>query len=128
MESKTKQRRRHDPELKARVLKACEEPGASVAAVAREYGLNDNLVHQWRRGRGVGRLAATGQEREASMAPQFIELPLPGSPTAVAASPSTPMPTTDIRLEIRRGTVVVNVAWPMTQAGQCATWLREVLR
>lgn len=34
------------------MLAACAEPGASVSAVALWFGLNANLVHQWRRGRG----------------------------------------------------------------------------
>ena len=46
-------RRRHGEELKAKVLAACDEPGASVAAVARAHDLNANLVHKWRRGRGT---------------------------------------------------------------------------
>jgi transposase-like protein len=44
-------RRRHSAEFKAQVVAACAEPGATVAAVARAFGLNDNLVHDWRRGR-----------------------------------------------------------------------------
>ena len=47
-----KPRRRHSEEFKARVMAACSVPGASVAAVAQSFGVNDNLVHQWRRGRG----------------------------------------------------------------------------
>ena len=38
-------RRRHPAELRDKVLAACEEPGASVAAVAQSHGLNANLVH-----------------------------------------------------------------------------------
>lgn len=126
MQSNTKQRRRHAPELKAQVLKACDEPGASVAAVAREYGLNDNLVHQWRRGRGIGALAtADGQALEESMAAKFIALPLPPSTPTAAGEASVPV---DICLEIRRGAVVVKVTWPLSAASQSAAWLREVLR
>ena len=53
MDVNPKQRRRHSAAFKAQVLAACTEPGASVAAVALSFGLNDNLVHQWRRGRGA---------------------------------------------------------------------------
>jgi transposase len=42
-------RRRHSAEFKQRVLAECERPGASVAAIALSHGLNDNLVHKWRR-------------------------------------------------------------------------------
>lgn len=50
MDVNPKQRRRHSTEFKARILTACAEPGASVAL---SFQLNDNLVHQWRRGRGA---------------------------------------------------------------------------
>ncbi len=42
-------RRRHNAEFKHQVLAACAQPGASVAAVALAHGLNDNLVHKWRK-------------------------------------------------------------------------------
>ena len=48
--------RRLDAELKSQVFAACDEPGASVAAVARAHGLDANLVHKWRR-----RVAPTAQ-------------------------------------------------------------------
>ncbi|MBF9263694.1 transposase [Paracidovorax cattleyae] len=44
-----KQRRRHSAAFKAEVLAACTQPGASAAAVALAFELNDNLVHQWTR-------------------------------------------------------------------------------
>lgn len=127
MHSKPKQRRRHAPELKESVLKACGEAGASVAAIAREHGLNDNLVHQWRRGRGIGALTTKVQRQsEAStVTAQFIALPLPATTPGAASEAAVPP---DIRLEIRRGTTVVNVTWPLTAASASAAWLREVLR
>jgi hypothetical protein len=47
--AKRRTRRRHDAELKRRVLEECAAPGASVANVAMAHGLNANLVHKWRR-------------------------------------------------------------------------------
>ncbi len=34
----------------------------------------------------------------------------------------------EITIELRRGTTVVNVRWPLVAAGDCAGWLRELLR
>ena len=48
-------RRRHSDEIKAKVLAACDEPGASISGVALAHGLNTNLVRKWRSGRGVKR-------------------------------------------------------------------------
>ena len=53
MHPKSGPRRRHSHELKAKVLAACDEPGASISGVALAHGLNANLVRQWRAGRGV---------------------------------------------------------------------------
>jgi transposase len=46
MHVNTKQLRRHSAAFKSEVLAACAEPGASVAAVAMAFKLNDNPVHQ----------------------------------------------------------------------------------
>jgi transposase-like protein len=48
-------RRTHSPEFKARVLAACRQPGASIAAVALAHGINANVVHKWLAGIGVKR-------------------------------------------------------------------------
>ena len=57
MHSRSATRRRHSAEFKAEVLAACEQPDASVSAVALAlalaHGLNTNLVRKWRMGRGV---------------------------------------------------------------------------
>jgi len=123
MHSKEAPRRRHSLEFKERVLAACAEPGASVAAVARLFELNDNLVHQWRRGRGVGTAKLTAPL--ARKAPEFVELslPAPTPPQAKVAAPSE-----SIRVELKRGSLGVNVLWPLSAAGDCAAWLRELLR
>jgi transposase len=107
-------RRRHDKELKRQVLVACAEPGASVAAVAMAHGLNANLVHKWRRvaERASGRSV---QKREDVFVP-------------VSVAPAVPLVTRDIQIELRRGPVSVNVSWPLGAAGECAAWLRELLR
>lgn len=126
MEEDRKRRRRHSAELKSQVLEACARPGASIAAVALEFGLNANLVRQWRVGRGMKRArgAAAAAADCAGAQLKFIALPLP---SAAAPATSEPAPA-DIRLEIRRGAVLVHVSWPLAAAGACAAWLREVLR
>ena len=123
MQIKSAPRRRHDAELKARVLAACGEPGASVAAIARAYDLNANLVHKWRRG-----VAPTARPPASSgaghVAREFIALAMP-SREAVSAAPAL---LADIRIELRRGATSVAVSWPLAAADQCAAWLRQWLR
>lgn len=109
-------RRKHDAELKAQVIAECGAPGASVARVALEHGLNANLVHRWRRiaeGRGHGRHATL-------RAAEFVALPM----AVPAVTPSA----VDIRIELRRGPTSVTVTWPSSAAPECAMWLRELLR
>jgi transposase len=117
-----KRRRRHSAELKEQVLAECDEPGASVAAVAHSHGLNDNLVHKWRRRREQAKaaLATNGDAGAVSAAAAFVALQLPAPPMP----PTAP----DIRIELRRGATTMNISWPSAAASECAAWLREWLR
>lgn len=131
MQSKSESRRRHSAELKAQVLAACEAPGASLSAVALSFGLNANLVRQWRNGRGVKRATASGSR--ASPQPEFVALQLPQPkpttlPPASSAAAAVPAAPQQIDLQLQRGALAVRVTWPMSAAGDCAAWLRELLR
>ena len=116
-------RRRHSEELKARVLQACVQPGASVAAVAQAHGLNANLVHKWRRGRGAPTLTPASPVCSAVTASaEFIALALPSTSVAAGGQPHA-APVADIRIEWRRGAAAIAVSWPVSAAPQCARWL-----
>jgi transposase len=128
MAANPKQRRRHSADFKAQVLAACAEPGASVAAVALSFGLNDNLEHQWRRGRGVIPLRSSASTATAKEAPEFVALSLPEPSPVPPPSPAAAGLYEEIRLELKRGALVVCVTWPVSAAADCATWLRELLR
>ena len=122
METKRVARRNHSAEFRGQVVEACRQSGASVAAIALRSGLNANLVHRWLRedarslDTGAGRLAAQATRPVA----EFMPLQLP--PLAVAGV------STDIRVQLRRGTSIVTVSWPLQGARDCAAWLREWLR
>lgn len=120
MDSGQTPRRRHSIELKARVMAECDEPGASIAAVAQAHGLNANLVHKWRRDNRQARAVAPTPASDA-MASSFVALQLPPQATA----PSVPQ---DIRIELRRGTTAISLSWPCSAASECTAWLRELLR
>ena len=131
METGTKApRRRHADELKARVLAACAEPGASVAAVAQAHGLNANLVHKWRRGCGAPVNNAARPVRSAMTAgAEFIALALPATTVAAPATNGQPItvPAADIRIEWHRGSAAIAVSWPVSAAPQCARWLLQCM-
>ena len=107
--AKPRTRRRHDQELKRKVLEECAAAGASVANVAMAHGLNANLVHKWRRQAHPSALPATQA---------FV-------PVALAAAAPEPQ---RIELELQRGVLSVKVSWPLASASACAAWLREILR
>ena len=113
-DAKTVERRRHGAEFKEQVLAECTKPGASVARVALAHGLNTNLVHKWRREAARGNAAATSEA-----AALFVPLQM--------ATPSA-APAPDIRVELRKGALMVNVRWPESSAQSCALWLRGLLK
>lgn len=142
-------RRRHDAQIKAKVLAACNEPGASISAVALAHGLNANLVRKWRHGRGLKRagiappssaaaaampvVAATPAmsapllSAQARFLPIAMSVPAHTSSAGSAARADTAAPgTPTIDIELRRGPASLAVRWPVSAAGDCAAWLREV--
>ncbi len=122
-----KPRRRHSEQFKAQVMTACGEPGASVSAVALSFGLNTNMVRQWQRGRGYKpNRPAIASQAAGQVQPQFVALSLP-SPN-VQAAPVADVAPQVIRVELKRGALVVDVMWPMAASSDCAAWLRELLR
>ena len=112
-------RRTHSTELRAQVLQACRQLGASVATIARLHGLNANVVHRWR-----------VDERTAVM--PAMQGPSSGF-VAVNIRPEIhvspePVPAPDIRVEVTRANTLVVVKWPLQDSAACAVWLREWLR
>lgn len=67
------QRRVHGAEFKAQVLAECQQPGASVAAVALAHGLNINLVRKWLVGRGIKRTGLPAPRTATRAHPGSVE-------------------------------------------------------
>ncbi len=144
MYSRSAPRRRHDAEFKAKVLAACDEPGASISGVALAHGLNANLVRQWRAGRGVKLAGVTVTPPARSKAspvsrtspllgakPEFVAIEMSApvrTATRLAAGPAEAAPSAEplIQIELRRGPLHLNVRWPTSAAGDCTAWLREL--
>ena len=125
-------RRRHSDELKAKVLAACDEPGASISGVALAHGLNTNLVRKWRSGRGVKRVGMAITPAAAPSAPaEFVAIEMPAPPRAAARAAVQPMVAAPvgealIQIELRRGPLHLTVRWPASAADDCMAWLREL--
>ena len=117
-----RRRRYHPEEFKQAVIKACCEPGASVAGISMANGVNANQVRRWMRERGIEpptrRVAMPVLEATPVPAPAFVQLPIaPAMPTSG-----------DIRIEVRRGNTAIKVEWPAQASGDCAAWLSDWLR
>ena len=54
-------RRLYSPELKLQVVCACTQPGASIAGVTLQHGINANIVHRWLREHSQGILVIQPQ-------------------------------------------------------------------
>ncbi len=113
-------RRFYSTELKLQVVETCAHPGASIAVVALQHGINTNIVHRWIREHSQGTLVIQPQA--------FVPVTLSTEPEPVATEPVAVVAAAEIRMELRRGTSSVTVMWPSALAGDCGAWLREWLR
>ncbi|QCP55028.1 IS66 family insertion sequence element accessory protein TnpB [Trinickia violacea] len=95
-------------DVRERLAAAACEPGVSVAKLARENGINANMLFTWRR-----RYLADRQARSAGLIPVVL---VGDTPTEVVASPSVEPRVPDTKpaspvgtIEIRIGRAVVKV-------------------
>jgi len=112
-----RRRRQYSSEFRARVIEAASQPGVSVAAIALANGMNANLLRRWI-------TMAHGREMmmgSASAAPTAVQGFVP---LAMASSGSD----RDVRIELSRGAMSIKVNWPVSAAGACALWVREVMQ
>jgi transposase-like protein len=121
-------RRRYDPQFKAELIAHCQQRGVSVAAIARDHGINANLLRRWiqeheRYGDPEASVTTTPVTRD--IAAQFIALPTSISKPAASEQQDCP---TQIEIKLERGELKAAVQWPLSHSEQCAAWLREVMR
>jgi len=120
--------RRHGAEFKAQVVRACRQPGVSIAAVALANGLNANMLRRWVvEAERVGPIAASGQ-RAVAMSATAVASGLPGFVAVQMSTPPAASAQPDIHIELTRGPTTIVMHCPASLAGACATWLREMLR
>jgi transposase len=128
----------HGAEFKTQVLAECQQPGASVAAVALAHGLNVNLLRKWLVGRGIKRTGLAAP-RTVTRKPVGVDttgsslqfIPVEIAPAPVAASTAQreqaqPSSSEEIHVELTRGATQLHVRWPSTQSAACTAWLREL--
>ena len=125
LQATPRRRRKHSPQFKATVLAACQQPGVSVAAIARQYDLNDNIVHKWladaRRNTDPkpSTLTNSRDASPASPALTFMPIQIEDAPIPVSAP---------IRLHFRQGERDLTIEWPADKAQACLAVLQVLLR
>lgn len=115
----TRKRQRYSAEFKNQVIKACQQPGVSVAAMALHYRLNANLLRTWIKAHERSLTGSSGLMPPESIG-EFVAIPCPPGPTSTNNA--------DIVIEIRRDAMSVNVRWPSSAAAECAQWLQRCLK
>jgi transposase len=113
-----KGRPNHSEEFRLRLAAAACEPGVWVSKLAREHGINANMLFTWRR-----RYQAQQQHEEAVFLPVKVEQSslLPAS-SPMSSSAATPAPAALGVIEIRVGRAVIRIVGAVD-----ATTLRTVL-
>ena len=101
-------------------------PGASVAAIAMAQGVNANLVRRWMKS-----VPATGNDASKAVSvtkPQISKSVVSAGSAFLPVRIEEAKPSTEIRIELRRGQMSVVVSWPSTEAIACGRWLQDLLR
>ena len=118
--------RTYSAEFKAQLVAACQQPGASIAALAGGQGMNANVLHRWLNEHAhSGRHQLIKSSRSDALAaispaPAFLPLRL----TATAAEPTG----AEIKAELRKGALSMTIAWPVSAATQFASWATALLK
>jgi len=118
-----RRRRLHSDEFKADAVAACTQPGVSMAAVALSREINANLLRRWVRDAELRSTSKAPMIEARPEVAQPVEAPAPFIPLQLPAPVAK-----DIRVEVRRGPTTISVTWPAEAAGECALWIRELLR
>ena len=116
-------RRTHSAQFKAQVLGACQQPGASVAAVAVAHGLNPNVVRKWLAGQNLKRMGASMSATAPRVPLQFVPVEVAKSEHRLAnLNASQP----DIRIKLERGGLQLKLQCAASAAPAYAALLRAL--
>jgi len=126
--------RTYSARFKVEMVAACLQPGASIAALALQHGMNTNVVHRWlkehRQGlhRPDGAALAMPAIAHPALAAAFVPVRVDHSAPSPTAQQSAATPADLIRIECQRPGLTVTLQWPVSRAAQCARMLRDWLR
>lgn len=121
-------KRTYSAQTKAELLAVCRAPGASIAAVASAHAMNANVLHRWLRESSQSRSLVGSNSGTSAAAvgladqgvPSFIALPLLTKPAEPVGQ--------EIKVEVRKGGLVMSVTWPISAASEFACWSASILK
>ena len=114
--------RTYTPEFKAELVAACQQTGVSIAALAGHHGMNASVLHRWIK------------EHQHSGCHAVVERPAPntrGVPAFVPIPLQLPKPAGnahEIKIQLRRDALTIDVTWPMHAVADLASWTAAVLK
>ena len=116
-------RRRHSDALKLELVERSLQPGASVAALAQEHGINANLLFNWRRLHLRALRADAALIGSPTLLPVTIQPDPPAPTTTQVRTQAAPSRSATGTIEIEIGTARVRLRGPVDDAS-----VRSVLR
>ena len=131
--SSIRTRRQYFPEFKSQVIAQCQHPGVSVASIAREHGINDNLVHKWLRQQPsfVSKRQKSLSVAQVQTPPEFIPVAVMSS-ESVDAYPDAYNPTSQtiseahFSINLTLGKLSITVDWPINELAHSTLWLKKL--
>ena len=117
--------RTYSAQFKAELVAACQVPGASIAALAGQNGMNANVLHRWLKEyqrEGRHQLKPAQSSTSSLPAPAFMPLSLP---SAALRSEEKPAP---IVVELCKGQLTLHITWPVSAASDLASWTAALLK
>lgn len=103
----------YDDQAKRELIQACLEPGASVARLARDSGVNANLLSTWVREHERGKVKAAVRHEVIEM-PSAAFVPV----QMEAARPEPTMPSLNVQARLPNGVVLDLGGCDLEQAGK----------
>jgi transposase len=121
--------RAYTAEFKAELVAACQSPGASIAAIAGQHGMNANVLHCWLKehqqsGRHQRIVCSSAAQPLVTSppVPAFIAVKLPATATP------EPLSTDVIKVELHKGAAAMLLTWPAGAAADLVQWSRAILK
>jgi len=124
--SRPQTHRTYTRQFKAELVATCQQPGASIAAIALQHGMNANVLHRW-----LKEHERDGRHRLIGPDPLVACVPTAAAPAFIPLKLSTerhePI-ACDIRVELRKGAISMTLTWPASAAGDLVQWTRAILK